>query len=443
MSPPAIKRLFDIVASSAGMVILFPPGLLIALLIKLSDGGPIFYGQTRIGQFGTPFIIWKFRSMVVNAEKMGALLTGGEDPRITRLGRFLRNTKLDELPQLWNVLKGDMSLVGPRPEVPPYVAKYTPEQREVLRYRPGITDAASLLFRKEEILLRSSRNVEDFYLRYCLPKKLVLNRQYAERATLLRDIWIILQTIFPSWLGALMFYTVALIFSFWLSCQLRSDFRLTGLQYEEFQQSLLLVVLPQVVFLAWQGQLRALLSYFSEDEMRRTLVGLGAALVFAAGLSCALPGRLWPASSILLIDFIVAFFVLGGVRTALRLLRERASRVSPKAHAPPKRVAMIGTGELATNLVVDFARSANPVRQVVAFFDDNPHAWHKRPHNIPVIGMPECLLNPEWFRQIDEVIVTLPEKDASRIQQIGKMLKGLPLQVTIVSGWPRVDALNA
>src|SRR5208283_41719 len=137
------KRSFDIICSSLGLIVLFPVGLLIGLLVKLSDLGPVFYGQIRIGRFGKPFRIWKFRSMVVNADQLGVPLTKEEDPRITWLGRFLRKTKLDELPQLWNVLLGDMSFVGPRPEVPRYVEKYTTGQKRVLALRPGITDLAT------------------------------------------------------------------------------------------------------------------------------------------------------------------------------------------------------------------------------------------------------------------------------------------------------------
>ena len=160
------KRLFDIVCASVGLLVLAPAGLLIVVLIKLSDGGAVFYGQTRIGRFGKPFRIWKFRSMVPHADKLGVPLTKEEDPRITWIGRFLRKTKLDELPQLWNVLVGDMSFVGPRPEVPRYVERYTPEQREILKYKPGITDVATLLFRNEEVLLRGTADVEGFYLQY-------------------------------------------------------------------------------------------------------------------------------------------------------------------------------------------------------------------------------------------------------------------------------------
>src|SRR5438105_5045415 len=177
------KRLFDVACATMGLLVLSPFGLLIGLLIKLADGGPVIFGQIRVGQFGKPFRIWKFRSMVVNAEKLGPSITKEKDPRITRIGGFLRKTKLDELPQLWNVLVGEMSLVGPRPEVPQYVALYSEGQREVLNWKPGITDLATMVFRDEEMLLQGAEP-EPFYIEHCLPKKIELNRQYAARAGL-------------------------------------------------------------------------------------------------------------------------------------------------------------------------------------------------------------------------------------------------------------------
>ena len=174
-----------------------PVLVLLALCVKLSDGGPIFYRQTRVGRYGSLFRIWKFRSMVVNAEKLGLAVTSGNDPRITRIGRILRKTKMDELPQLWNVFVGEMSFVGPRPEVPRYVEKYTPAQREILQLKPGITDLATLEFRDEEDLLKAQSDVEKFYLEVCVPRKIELNLQYARQASLPRDVWIILQTLWP------------------------------------------------------------------------------------------------------------------------------------------------------------------------------------------------------------------------------------------------------
>ena len=192
-----MKRIFDVFFSVAGLLFLTPFFLLLAILIKLSDAGPVFFRQMRIGQWGKPFYILKFRTMVVNAEKMGLSVTKDGDPRITRIGRIMRKTKLDELPQLWNVLRGDMSFVGPRPEVARYVEKYSTAQRQVLELKPGITDLASIEFRNEEELLLEAPDTEKFYLEHCVPRKIELNLAYARGANLWEDVKIILLTLFP------------------------------------------------------------------------------------------------------------------------------------------------------------------------------------------------------------------------------------------------------
>ncbi|WP_448377448.1 sugar transferase [Fervidobacterium sp.] len=189
------KRLFDILASAVGLIVLWPIFVVIAVLIKIEDGGPVFYRQERVGYKGRCFKMWKFRTMVVNAEKLGRPLTVGRDPRITRVGYWLRKFKLDELPQLLNVLSGDMSLVGPRPEVPQYVALYTPDQRRVLDLVPGITDPASIRFANEAELLAEASEPEKFYVEHIMPEKIRLNMEYAARANLLSDILVILQTL--------------------------------------------------------------------------------------------------------------------------------------------------------------------------------------------------------------------------------------------------------
>ena len=190
-----MKRAFDIVFSAFGLLVLSPLLLLLAIAVKLTAGSPVFFRQQRVGLGGRLFTILKFRSMVVNAEKGGLGVTRDGDPRITVIGRFLRKTKLDELPQLWNVLVGDMSFVGPRPEVSQYVAKYTPEQQRVLNLKPGITDRATLEFRNEEELLRTAADTEKFYVEYCLPRKIELNLAYADTANVWQDIKIILRTL--------------------------------------------------------------------------------------------------------------------------------------------------------------------------------------------------------------------------------------------------------
>jgi lipopolysaccharide/colanic/teichoic acid biosynthesis glycosyltransferase len=192
-----VKRAYDLFFATIGLLVLGLPLVAIGLAVKLSDGGPVFYQQQRVGRFGRLFRIWKFRTMVVGADKLGPGVTKDGDPRVTQVGRFLRKTKLDELPQLWNVFRGDMSFVGPRPEVPRYVERYTEAQREILKLKPGITDLATLHFRNEEELLRNAPDVEKFYLEHCVPRKIELNLIYARRAGILADTWIILQTLFP------------------------------------------------------------------------------------------------------------------------------------------------------------------------------------------------------------------------------------------------------
>jgi lipopolysaccharide/colanic/teichoic acid biosynthesis glycosyltransferase len=189
------KRLFDLFFSLGGLLVLSPLFLVLTVAVKISSRGPVLFRQQRIGQDGKPFYINKFRSMVANAEKLGLSVTSDGDPRITALGRFLRKTKLDELPQLWNVLVGDMSFVGPRPEVPRYVDRYTAEQKRVLSLKPGITDLATLEFRNEEELLGGAEDTERFYLEYCVPRKIELNLAYADRANVWEDARIILRTL--------------------------------------------------------------------------------------------------------------------------------------------------------------------------------------------------------------------------------------------------------
>ena len=188
-----LKRAFDIVASAAAVVIFSPFLLVIGLLVRLTSPGPALYRATRAGLHGQEFKLYKFRSMVVDADRRGPGITTAGDRRITPVGRILRRTKLDELPQFLNVLKGDMSIVGPRPEDPRYLAYYTPEQRAVLNVRPGITSPASVEYRNEEVMLQG-QDWETTYIQKVMPAKLALDLDYARNASVWRDIRILFVT---------------------------------------------------------------------------------------------------------------------------------------------------------------------------------------------------------------------------------------------------------
>ncbi|HIR94534.1 MAG TPA: sugar transferase [Candidatus Coprenecus stercorigallinarum] len=189
-----MKRIFDVTASGLGLLLLSPLFLIVAIWIRLDSPGPVFYRQTRVGRYNKDFRLLKFRSMRVGSDKKGLITVGGRDPRVTRSGYYIRKYKLDELPQLINVFKGDMSLVGPRPEVRKYVDLYTPEQLHVLDVRPGITDMASIRYRNENELLEQAADPEQFYRDTVMQDKLRINLEYVSDHSFFKDIKIILMT---------------------------------------------------------------------------------------------------------------------------------------------------------------------------------------------------------------------------------------------------------
>ena len=192
------KRLFDLFWASLGLALIWPVLVLIAIMVKCGDGGPVFFRQERVGRDGKLFRVWKFRTMITEAEKRGKQLTVGSDPRITRVGHLLRRLKLDELPQLFNVLVGQMSFVGPRPEVPGYVELYTPEQKRILELVPGVTDPASIKYLDENDLLTEAADPERYYVEHIMPDKIRTSLEYGDRATVWSDFMIMVKTLLKS-----------------------------------------------------------------------------------------------------------------------------------------------------------------------------------------------------------------------------------------------------
>ena len=189
-----MKRLFDIVASGLGLIVLSPLFIVLAIWIKMDSKGPVFYRQVRVGYKNKDFRIFKFRSMRVGADKGSLVTIGGHDPRVTRSGYFIRKFKFDELPQLINVFLGDMSLVGPRPEVRHYVDYWTPEQMHVLDVRPGITDPASIKFRNENELMEQAEDPEKYYIEVIMQEKIKLYLEYVEKHSFFYDLGLIFKT---------------------------------------------------------------------------------------------------------------------------------------------------------------------------------------------------------------------------------------------------------
>ncbi|WP_455785960.1 sugar transferase [Butyricimonas faecihominis] len=189
-----MKRIFDFIMSGLGLVCLSPLFLVLAIWIKCDSKGPVFYSQIRVGRGNKDIRLFKFRSMRPDSDKLGLITVGGHDPRITRSGYYIRKYKLDELPQLINVFIGDMSLVGPRPEVRKYVNMYTSEQMHVLDVRPGITSLASIYYRNENDILAAAENPDKFYVEKVMPDKIAIDLEYVDKANLMTDIKLILST---------------------------------------------------------------------------------------------------------------------------------------------------------------------------------------------------------------------------------------------------------
>jgi lipopolysaccharide/colanic/teichoic acid biosynthesis glycosyltransferase len=191
----AAKRAFDAAAAAVGLILLGPVLAAAAIAIRLDSPGSVFFAQQRVGRDFQPFRIYKFRTMTADADRRGGLITAGADPRITRVGRWLRKTKIDELPQLFNVLVGEMSLVGPRPEVPKFVEMFHDDYRVILSVRPGLTDPASVKYRDEATMLASSANPEQEYVDRILPDKIAIARSYLARASFAGDLAILARTL--------------------------------------------------------------------------------------------------------------------------------------------------------------------------------------------------------------------------------------------------------
>ena len=189
-----MKRIFDVIASGLGLIVLSPLFIILAIWIKLDSKGPVFYRQVRVGYKNKDFRIFKFRSMRVGADRGSLVTIGGHDPRVTRSGYFIRKFKFDELPQLINVFLGDMSLVGPRPEVRHYVDYWTPEQMHVLDVRPGITDPASIKFRNENELMEKAEDPEKYYIEVIMQEKIKLYLEYVEKHSFFYDLGLIFKT---------------------------------------------------------------------------------------------------------------------------------------------------------------------------------------------------------------------------------------------------------
>lgn len=472
-SPALLKRTLDIAAAALGLLLLAPLLALVALLIKLESPGPVFFRQTRVGRFGEPFRIFKFRTMAHAPQRGGPQLTVEGDERITRVGAVLRRTKLDELPQLIDVLRGTMSLVGPRPEVPRYVAHYPPEDRErVLSVRPGITDFASLRYRDENALLARAADPEREYIDVILPSKLRYALDYIDHGSVAGDLRVLgltLRTVFtPS--SPLPRSFIAMADSkIWsrldrvmsdlqprrrlmagvvdgltvLACwHLTYLFRLGFERWQPGRPSYddavsVGVVATYLVFLALTGASRGMWRYFGFDDLKRiTTACLMAGLLCAAAVLMAKLSGV--ARAVLLLHPLFCIVALSIVRMLYRMLWEHARGRANGLVGEPRRAIVLGAGEAARRLVAGIHLRDGWI--VLALLDDDPAKLGARIGGVTVVGPLSQLALPHVVFGATHVIVAMPGASAQQREQAIALARRSGLAVLTVPSQGELQA---
>jgi FlaA1/EpsC-like NDP-sugar epimerase/lipopolysaccharide/colanic/teichoic acid biosynthesis glycosyltransferase len=456
------KRLLDLVVAAVGLLVAWPLGIFIPLLIKLDDGGPVFFRQERIGRRGRPFLMWKFRSMRQAGERE-QLLTVGGDPRITRVGRWLRELKLDELPQIVHVLLGQMTLVGPRPEVAKYVRLYTPRQQEILELVPGITGPASLRFWDEAKILARSHDPEQTYVRQIMPEKIRIHLEYAARAGAWTDFRLVLLTIFHLWPKSrpllveelvrhrrafiVAAHVLLIALGYRAAYDLRFDFRLDVDTVRLYWRTLPALL---AIRLALYGRFGMFQGYWRHAGMEDLVelfkaATLSSFLFFAAlvGLG-AYPGV---PRSVLVLDWVGAIFLSGGIRFAVRYLREIRSPLTPRG---AKRTIIVGTGDQAERLLREIHRDPNSDLHPVGLVSEQPGGQGRSLRGVRVLGGVDNIVELVARLRVDFVVIALgaPSKELMQRTVTACLhahveFKTLPSLQDLLDGSARIDQLRS
>jgi FlaA1/EpsC-like NDP-sugar epimerase/lipopolysaccharide/colanic/teichoic acid biosynthesis glycosyltransferase len=443
----AIKRAIDLVVGFVALVVLLPVMALVAIAVAVDSAGPVIYGAQRIGQGGKPFTMWKFRSMARGADRVGPAVTGAYDFRITRVGAFLRRTKLDELPQLVNVLAGQMSLVGPRPEAPTYVERWTDAERAILNVRPGITGPTQITYIDEEEQLEGDPDAG--YVGELMHAKLAIDLDYVRRFSLRRDLLILWRT-FVGILSAGERRTNRPRRRYTLGERLRSarpgpmllDALLAGLAaalavgLRIDRNNIFAAVATYWVFVPLAALVRPAGFLIAGAYLRvwryptvsdaALIVGSLAAgslimtiVIFVVMQPWAFPGSLGFPRSAIIIEFLVSFIVLGGIRFASRIRQEGLDEGgAPAVAGPPRPVLIYGAGEAGAHLAREMRRNRALRLEPVAFLDDDPSKRGQQIYGVDVVGGAQDLPRVVAEREVAEVVVAMPRIGGDRLRQV-------------------------
>ena len=389
------KRLFDIMLSLIGLIVLFPFFIAIAILIKLDSKGPVFYRQIRIGKDGEPFEMLKFRTMVEAKHWQGPPLSPKNDPRVTAFGAILRRFKINEFPQLINVLKGEMSFVGPRPEVPEFVRSYNDEQAQVLSVRPGIVGPTQIYMRNEEEQYPQGVDSQKYYIEHIMPKKLEVDLAYIGNRTLWKDMGYVLWGVMITITGALnrrhffenseqivAFVCDAFVcaFSYVLAYYLRMEWSLPTFELRILVLTQPYVVLARMFGLTYFGLYATLIRYVSFHELIKVIKGVTLSSVLIVVATFFIGQRPHP-RSVFVIDWFIVISLLIGYRLSFNTVRDYLGRRKQKSG---KNILIYGVGYMG-DLALRYLRGDGN-NNIVAFIDDDPRKVRKSFQGVKVLG---------------------------------------------------------
>jgi lipopolysaccharide/colanic/teichoic acid biosynthesis glycosyltransferase len=391
-----IKRTFDIAISLILLAVFSPLLILLAVLVRMDSPGPVIFKQKRIGLGGAEFWIYKFRTMVEGAEKIGPVVTAAGDTRITQAGQVMRRLKLDELPQLFNVFKGDMSMVGPRPEVPRMVAKYSAEQREILKVKPGILGANQNQHVDEESLFKQNENAEKFYEERILPQKLKTDLEYVRNRDPFKDVKLLLigiaavafsslhwRYIFESRRRSmfLVFDLCISMLSYFIAFLLRFGGHIPEAEFDTMVRMFPFIVLIRAPLFVYFGLYQTLWQYLGTQELLSIIKAVLSGSLLLPFAPFFLQFEIFPRSA-LVIDALVLISIIGGSRIVFKLSAEklRNPRLGQK-----KNVLIIGAEDAGELLVREFIKRPSLGFKPVGFLDDNPSKHGVRIHGVKVV----------------------------------------------------------
>jgi lipopolysaccharide/colanic/teichoic acid biosynthesis glycosyltransferase len=422
-----IKRTFDIVLALLGLILLCPFFLAAAILIKLDSKGPVFFRQVRVGKNGTPFEMLKFRTMMESMHWAGPPVAPRNDPRVTSFGAILRRFKINEFPQLFNVLKGDMSFVGPRPEVPELFAFYGPEEKRIVSVRPGIVGPSQIQMRNEEELYAEDVDPKEYYLTHILPKKLKIDLEYVDNRSFLKDILFIVHGILITLTGAItrrhlfenseqiavfVCDTFICAFSYLLAYFLRFEGQLSPVHQEIILRTLPCVVVGRMLALTYYGLYGTLVFYMSYDDLIKVLKGVTVSSLLIILLTFLVGERSHP-RSVFAIDWFIVIGLLEGYRMAIRILRRRLKGDRKKLR---KRILIYGADGMG-DLAVRYWRMERD-GEVVGFVDNDPKKLRKRFRGLKILGSRHDIEAIVRLYHVDQVVIATRDIASEELDHI-------------------------